>query len=61
MLNTRKVTSIDLLLLFAERAYTIGAEYCLITEDIFDEALKTAQECDQIRMKTGLKNWTMDT
>jgi hypothetical protein len=43
MLNDRKTTSVDILLLLAERAYTIGLDNCLITEDNFDDALKTKE------------------
>jgi hypothetical protein len=49
MLNDRKTTSVDILLLLAERAYTIGLDNCLITEDNFDDALKTAEESDRHR------------
>lgn len=61
LLNNRTVTSVDALLLLAERAYTIGLDLCLIAEDNFEEALRTAEECDQKRTESGLKNWTFET
>jgi len=39
------------------RAATIGKELCIITEDYFEYAIKRAAECDEIRRKTGKKNW----
>lgn len=61
LLNKRVVSSVDALLLLAERAYTIGLDLCLITEDNFDDALQMAEECDRKRHESGLENWTFNT
>lgn len=42
LLNQKTLSSVDALLLLAERAYTIGLDLCLIAEDNFEESLKAA-------------------
>jgi hypothetical protein len=49
-----------LVAIFGERAATIGKNLCIITDEYFDYALKTAVEYDQYRVKSGKKNWTFN-
>ena len=42
-------TSVDLVNYYGQRCYTIGRELCLSTEELFDEALEKAKECDEKR------------
>lgn len=59
-LNSGKITSELLIAIFGLRAATIGREYCIITEDNFNYALKTARVCDEYRVKSGKQNWTLN-
>ena len=58
-LNTHRVTSEQLVAIFGLRAATIGKDYCMITEDYFEYALKAAIKCDQDRRQSGKPNWTI--
>jgi fatty acid amide hydrolase len=49
LLETKFVTSAQILVTYYKRAVTLGLELELIAETNFDEALKQAQECDNIR------------
>ena len=49
LLDSRKITSEQILLTYFERTRTIGRELDLICETRFDEALKEARKCDEIR------------
>lgn len=61
LLNDKVVSSVDALLILSERAYTKGLDLLLITEDNFDDALRSAEECDRKRVESGLNNWTFET
>ena len=54
LLASRKVTSEQLVIIFAQRSKTIGLEYELIGETNFEEALQLARECDKQFQKSGL-------
>lgn len=49
LLDMRKLSSEDLLLIYFKRALTIGKDHDLITEVNFEESLQMAKECDRIR------------
>jgi Asp-tRNA(Asn)/Glu-tRNA(Gln) amidotransferase A subunit family amidase len=59
-LNKHEVTSLQLVAIFGLRAATIGKALCIITEDYFEYALARAEECDNIRRKSGKNNWTLE-
>ena len=46
MLNKGETTSEELVLVFSHRCFTVGLEKCWMTEDMFEEAMKAAKECD---------------
>ena len=56
MLNNDEVTSENLVLIFCERARTIGLSYHLIADTNFKEALEVAKECDKKRQSTPKEN-----
>jgi len=49
LLDLRRLTSEQLLIIYFQRAITIGLDHALITEINFQEALAQAKECDKIR------------
>jgi hypothetical protein len=48
-LNKGTFTSVDLVNYYGKRCYTIGRELCLSTEELFDQALERAKDCDEKR------------
>jgi hypothetical protein len=60
MLNSKTITSVELLILFIREAVEIGRKYYLIVDEMFDEALVEAIESDRVRQQTGKVNWTFD-
>ncbi|EGR33635.1 hypothetical protein IMG5_047440 [Ichthyophthirius multifiliis] len=55
MLNQKEVYSVDLVNIFTQRCQKIGLELNMITELTYKEAIKQAQECDEIRKKNPEK------
>eukprot|EP00347_Sterkiella_histriomuscorum_P019468 403341520 len=50
-----KLTSVEIVTVYSQRAHTIGKELCYITEEFYDQALEIAQQRD-VQMKDAIKN-----
>jgi len=58
-LNEGTVTSVQLVNFFGKRSYSIGRKLSLSTEELFNEALEQASNCDKERVEAR-KSGTLD-
>eukprot|EP00347_Sterkiella_histriomuscorum_P007539 403348534 len=49
-----KITSVEIVTVYSQRAYTIGKELCYVSEEFYDQALEIAQQRD-IQMQEARK------
>jgi Asp-tRNA(Asn)/Glu-tRNA(Gln) amidotransferase A subunit family amidase len=58
LMDSGKITSYEATLTFIERTATIGVRMNYVIEEMFEEAIARAKECDQIRKENpGKKCW----
>ena len=63
MLDKRQTTSEEILYVFIERTCTIGVQNNYVLDEMFEEALEEARNCDETRRKDNWEKvcWRPDT
>ena len=58
MMDSGQLTSLEITLTFIERAATIGVNNNYVLDEMFEEAIAMARNCDEVRSKNkGKKCW----